>query len=436
MIDAPPDAAKRPDLCAAGRGAVAMADNTVLISGMGIAGPTLAYWIGNNVLRPTLVERAPRPRTGGYVIDFWGLGYDVAERMGLIADILDQGYDVQEIRLVDPRGRHVGGFGVDVFRELTDGRYVSVRRGELAALLHRRIEGYCETIFDDSVSAIAQDGDGVQVSFERTPARRFGLVIGADGLHSAVRGIAFGPQHQFEAYLGYMVAAFESVGYRPRDENVYVACTVPGKQVARFAMRDDRTVFLFIFAADQPPPVAAHDIAAQKAVLRETFGDVGWECPAIFAELDRTEELYFDRVSQIRMEAWSRGRIALVGDAAFCPSLLAGEGSALAMAAGYVLGNELTRSAGRFDEAFRRYEDLLRPVLTRKQKAAVQFARSFAPRTRFGLLVRNLVTRAFAIPGVARLTLGRSVLDHVELPDYPVTAERSEPALHGSALRS
>ena len=186
-----------------------MANTSVLISGIGVAGPTLAYWLLRAGLSPTLVERAPQLRRGGYVIDFWGLGFDIAERMRLVPELRSEGYDIQELRLVNAKGRRVAGFGVDVFRKLTHGRYVSIARSELASLIYRKVEGRCEAIFGDSIARIDQSGDGATVTFERGDQRSFDLVIGADGLHSRVREVAFGPQRRFEAYLGYKVAAFE-----------------------------------------------------------------------------------------------------------------------------------------------------------------------------------------------------------------------------------
>src|SRR5262245_34373685 len=203
--------------------------------------------------------------------------------MGLVPACEWTGDQGRERRFVGDRGRHVGGFGVDVFRSLAGGRFVSLPRGDLAELIYRTIEGRCETMFGDSIVDIANDGDGVRVSFERAAERRFDFVVGADGLHSAVRKLAFGSQDRFEQYLGYMVAAFEVGGYRPREERVYVSHAVPGKQVARFALRDDRTLFLFVFAADRAPQVAPHDTKAQKALLHAEFDNVGWESPQILS---------------------------------------------------------------------------------------------------------------------------------------------------------
>ncbi len=395
-----------------------MSKRTVLISGAGIAGPTLAYWLAAGGFSPTLVEHAPALRTGGYVIDFWGLGYDIADRMGLAGDIERDAYRVREMRVVDGRGVRIAGFGTKVFRELTGGRYVTIARSDLSRLLFENARRATEVVFDDEVVAIEERPDHVQAEFRRGGCRRFDLVIGADGLHSTVRRLVFGPQAGFEKPLGYAVAAFEVGGYRPRDERMYVMYNEPGRMVGRFALHGDRTLFLLVFATDDALRPAQLALPAQKALLHERYGDAKWECAGILAALDRAQVLYFDRISQIRMEAWSRGRVALVGDAAFCVSLAAGQGSALAMTAAYVLAGELARAEGRHEEAFARYESLLRPYMDTKQRGAERFAAAFAPRTRWGLFLRNQVIRLAAVPGVARLTFGADIIDTLQLPDY------------------
>jgi 2-polyprenyl-6-methoxyphenol hydroxylase-like FAD-dependent oxidoreductase len=390
----------------------------VLISGAGITGPTLAFWLRKYGFSPTLVESAPGLRTTGYVIDFWGLGYDIAEKMGLLPDIARIGYHVQELRIVDDRGQRRSGFGVQVFRELTGGRYITLGRSDLSKLIYDRISGSCEIIFGDSITSLREVDDKVHVEFEHGGERRFDLVIGADGLHSRVRKLVFGPQDRYEKDLGYRVAAFETAGYWPRNELVYIVHGAPGRQVGRFTLQNDRTLFLFIFEGGGE--LEAHGLAAQKAILRKTFAGDGWELPRILAALDSCNDLYFDRVSQIRMDAWSRGRVALVGDAAFCASLLAGQGSALAMTAAYVLAGELATSQDRPEEAFRRYEDLLRPFIRAKQQAAERFATSFVPRTRLGVFVRNQVIKAFRVPATAKMAIGRDIRDQLELPCYHI----------------
>jgi 2-polyprenyl-6-methoxyphenol hydroxylase-like FAD-dependent oxidoreductase len=191
---------------------------------------------------------------------------------------------------------------------------------------------------------------------------------------------------------------------------------MPGRQLARFALHGDRTLFLFILGGIYD--VAEEDIGAQKAIICAEFEDGEWECGRVLSELDRAGTIYFDRVSQIKMDCWSQGRVALIGDAAFCVSLLAGQGSALAMISACVLAGELAKVHGEHALAFERYESLLRPFIAEKQRGAARFASSFAPRTRFGLAVRNAVLNSFRIPGLARLALGRDLNDRITLPDY------------------
>jgi 2-polyprenyl-6-methoxyphenol hydroxylase-like FAD-dependent oxidoreductase len=219
------------------------------------------------------MERAPGLRTGGYVIDFWGLGYDIAERMGLLPEINRNGYHVREMRIVDDVGRRLAGFGTSVFAELTGGRYVTLQRSDLSRLLYAKVKGRIESIFGDEIVAIQEQPDCVRVELKHAGERRFDLVIGADGLHSVVRKLAFGPQSQFERRLGYIVAALEVPGYRPRDEDVYLIYSEPGRMIGRFTLHDDRTLFLFVFASEEASLPATLD--AQKAMLRDVYGRGG-----------------------------------------------------------------------------------------------------------------------------------------------------------------
>jgi 2-polyprenyl-6-methoxyphenol hydroxylase-like FAD-dependent oxidoreductase len=392
----------------------------ILISGVGIAGPTLAYWLSRYGFEPVLIEKSPRLRTAGYIIDFWGLGFDIAERMGLTSELSERAYVVKGVKILNREGKPVAGFSADVFRRVAGGRYVSIQRGALAELIYGTIDGKVATMFGDSIHAIDQSDDKARVTFERAPPRDFDLVIGADGLHSRVRELAFGPQETYEKYLGYKVAAFEVKGYRPREELVYSMFTEVGRQIGRFSMRDDRTLFLFIFS-DADPRVP-HALDDQKMALHQHFGRSGWECARILELLDQCQVLYFDRISQIRMDSrrssWSRNRVSLVGDAASCVSLLAGQGTALAMVAAYVLAGELYRAKGDYGRAFQRYQDIFGPFVARKQKAAVKFAGSFAPRTALGLFFRNQVVKLMSVPWIADLAAGRDLTDKLSLPDY------------------
>jgi len=392
----------------------------VLISGAGIAGPTLAYWLTHYGFKPTIVEAAPRLRAGGYLIDFWGAGFDIADRMGLLPEISGKGYKVKEVRVVNQSGKRIAGFSVDAFSRVTHGRFITLPRAELSSAIFGKIANQVETIFGNCVDRIDQTESAVQVAFTKGDAREFDLVIGADGLHSRVRELVFGDESRFEKYLGYKVAVFEVKGYRPRDELINVMYTQVNQQVARFAMHGDRTMFVFIFKDEDP--AGADDLPAQKALLRKRFADSGWECARILEALNTTDELYFDRVSQIRMDPqqglWTRGRVTLVGDAASCVSLLAGQGTALAMVAAYILAVELHRAKGGYAEAFRRYQELFGPFVLRKQEAALRLAGAFAPKSRFSMFLRNQVFKLMAIPWIADKAVGRDFADHIALPEY------------------
>lgn len=389
----------------------------VIINGVGVAGPTLAYWLRRTGHEVLLVEEAPALRRGGYIIDFWGIGYDIAERMGLLPRLRAAGYQVREVRLVDRAGRTSGGFPVDVFERLTHDRFTSLRRSDLAAALYEALDGQVETLFGDSIATLEDVRDRVRVGFTHAAPREADLVIGADGLHSRVRHLAFGPEAAFEVRLGYHVAAFEVEGYRPRDELVYVSHGVPGRQVSRFAMRGDRTLFLFVFRDEYLPAGSVASLPERRAALARVFAGAGWQCPRILALMAEADDLYFDRVSQIRMNRWTAGRTALVGDAAACVSLMAGEGTGLAMAEAYVLAGELG-DGGDHRAALARYEARLQPFLARKQASAARFASSFAPKSALGLGFRNVVTRLLRIPRVAEYFIGRDLRDDITIPDF------------------
>jgi 2-polyprenyl-6-methoxyphenol hydroxylase-like FAD-dependent oxidoreductase len=390
----------------------------IAINGAGIAGPTLAWWLrksGHDVL---LIEQSRALRSGGYAIDFWGVGYDIAEKMGLRPRITALGYEVKEMRYVDDCGRKRGGFPLDILDRITGGRYTQVRRADLAAAIYQALDGEVETIFGDSIAAVDDRGHCVRIAFEHAAAREVDLVIGADGLHSRVRELAFGPESQFEVPLGYHVAAFEVDGYPRRDELVAVSHAIPGRQVLRVSLRDDKTLFLFVFRDEYI--LAAHPTneKERKAVLGSVFAGMGWECPRILAAMDQAGDIYFDRVSQIRMPRWSQGRIALVGDAAACVSLLAGEGTGLAMAEAYFLAGELENSGGDHISAFASYQERLMPLLKRKQASAAKLGSSFAPKSAWGIVLRNQASRLLQIPFLANALIGRVMRDDIELPDY------------------
>ena len=397
----------------------------VLISGVGVAGPTLAFWLKQYGFTPTLLEEARALRTSGYVIDFWGTGFDIAEKMGLLPRLMQSGYRVNDVRFVDERGERVGGFSVEIFNKLTAGRYITIARSDLSAAIYDSLRGEVETIFGEQICDLKFDCDKVQATFRQLKPREFDIVIGADGLHSDVRQLLFASDSKYETYLGYKVAAFETTGYRPRDELTYVAFNRPGMQIARFAMRGDRTLFLMIYADANPRCPQSSDLPAQKRELHACFDGLGWECDQILGAMDRCQSIYLDSVSQVRMPIWFRGRGALIGDAAAAPSLLAGQGAALAMIEAYVLAGELSLSPRNPTVAFASYEARLRKFVETKQIGAGRFAGALAPKTEIGLRFRNLVTRAMDLPFVAEWAAGSQIRDQIELPSYALPTARA-----------
>lgn len=272
-------------------------------------------------------------------------------------------------------------------------------------------------MFGDTVVAIDDDGDAVHVSFASGVRRDFDLVVGADGLHSRVRELAFGAQERFERYLGMVVAVFEVAGYRPRDEDTAVMHADVGFQLLRVSLRDDVTMFCLSLREDGN--TVSDSPQEQQALLRRRLAGTGWETPAALEAMGSAQSFYFDRVSQIQMPSWTRGRLALVGDAAACPSFLAGQGSALAMVEAYVLAAELARADGDHTRAFTAYHERLGSLLRSKQDAAQGLGVAFAPRTRTALAVRNTAMRLMGLPYVPNLVMARSLRDAIQLPTMP-----------------
>ncbi|HZC16162.1 MAG TPA: FAD-dependent monooxygenase [Caulobacteraceae bacterium] len=388
----------------------------ILIAGLGVAGATLAWWLAEFRFEVTVVERAPRPRTSGYMIDFWGLGYEVAERMGLIGDLRARGYQIDQIRLVGADGRRLVTIRAEAVRKAMGERFFSLMRGDLAGRLREHVGDRADIRFGDSIASLRQHKDGVEIGFEQAGEATFDLVVGADGVHSAARA-AIVPE-DCEHALGYWTAAFSAEAYPHRDPDAYVSYTDVGRQVARYALRDDRTAFFFVFRAPAGEPNPPRARREQELCLRAAFADGAWECAEILALLDDRADLYFDSVSQVRAPRWSSGRVALVGDAAWCPSLLAGEGASLAMAGAYVLAGELDRCGDDHAAAFERYDRLLRPMIERKQRGALWLGGWFAPKSALGLAVRNGLSRLAAIPAFTPLLIGDMLSSGVVLPDY------------------
>ncbi|HWU68092.1 MAG TPA: FAD-dependent monooxygenase [Stenotrophobium sp.] len=395
-----------------------MRNRDILIVGAGIAGPTLACWLARYGFRPTLLERAAAPRTGGYMLDFWGTGFTVAERMGLLPALRESSYRIRSVQYVDAAARRVGGFEWRAFEKALGERFFSILRYDLAQQLYRAAVQDAEVIHGDSISTLEQDADGVLAGLRSGSQRRFDLVIGADGLHSDVRRLVFGPHAQYEHALGYRVAAFTADGYARRDEGIYLCHNTPGRMLARYTLRGNRSGFLLAYADPGSQAGAEPSEATVRESVAALYSGDGWESAQALGAMRESRDFYCDSVSQTLVPEWAKGRVALLGDACFCPSLLAGEGSSMAMAGAYILAGELRRADGEHTTAFAAYQRRFKPFADGKQRATRSIGSFMVPRSASGLWLRNHATALMSIPWLADWTVGRLVADRLELPDY------------------
>ncbi|MFI6302812.1 FAD-dependent oxidoreductase [Amycolatopsis thailandensis] len=356
----------------------------VLICGAGVAGSTLAYWLARNGLKVTVVERAQGMRSSGNPVDVRGPALPVVEAMGLAGRLRDVATRTKRVRLLDADGHRVATVGLPAAK----GDEFEIPRSDLVTVLYEAARGEAEFLFDDTVAELCQDEFGVDVTFDRAAPRRFDYVIGADGLHSAVRRLTFGPERAFVRPTGIYVATTSFGEPVDHPEDVLLHNT-PGRLVAIHPSRDEGGV-AFIFRA-RLDGVDHRDTERHKQIVATTYDDVGWRVPALLQHLRDAEDVFFDAVSVVDLPSWSRGRIALVGDAASCVSLL-GEGSSLAIAGAHTLATALAAapSAG-----FGWYEVEHRARVVPKQRAVKLTAAMLVPKTKAGLRIRNLAARAW-----------------------------------------
>jgi 2-polyprenyl-6-methoxyphenol hydroxylase-like FAD-dependent oxidoreductase len=403
---------------------------TVLISGASIAGPALAFWLRHHGFRPVVVERAPTVRGGGYPIDVRATAIEVVERMGLLPALRAAHVDTRRTTFVDARGRAIARITPDDFTGSPEGRDVELPRGDLAHLLYERTRDGVEYLFEESITAIDQAADGVRVTFRNAAPRTVDLVIGADGLHSGVRALAFGPETGFRHDLGFAFAGFSVADRRGLDREV-VAHNTPGRMAGCYAVRGQAgLVGVLAFATPPGFTVDPRDVAGQREVVAAAFPGGGWEVPRLVAAMRTAEDFFFDTVSQIRMPAWSAGRVALVGDAAYAPALLSGQGTSLALIGAYVLAGELAAAGGDHGVAFTAYERALRPFVERNQKLATTGGDTLIPRTRTALWLRDRFLAVLPHLGpVKRLLMGRidEAARSFALPDYGVGPVAAKP---------
>jgi 2-polyprenyl-6-methoxyphenol hydroxylase-like FAD-dependent oxidoreductase len=363
----------------------------VLISGAGIAGPTLAYWLARYGFRPTVVERAPGLRQGGQGVDVRGQAIEVAERMGIMPRIRSAAADVIGMSFVDAANRRLARIDLQAIQRKYASSEVEIMRGDLVAILHDVTKHDVEYVFGDSIQSLGQDADRVRVSFERGTTRRFDLVIGADGLHSTVRRLAFGPASHYLRYLQHHFA-FANADPALGEDRWMTMFNQPGKMagIYRSGTHAGAKAY-FVFRRRLPLTYDHRNIEQQKHLLSEAFAGVPWRVPELLAGAHADPEFYFDALSQVQMPSWSSGRVALVGDAAYCASPVSGAGATLSLIGAYRLAGELAGAAGDHALAFRRYEQGYRATTERSQSQI--YAGIVAPRSHLGIWTRNTLAR-------------------------------------------
>jgi 2-polyprenyl-6-methoxyphenol hydroxylase-like FAD-dependent oxidoreductase len=365
----------------------------VLISGAGVAGSTLAYWLARHGMRPTVVELAQATRSSGNPVDVRGPALPVVEAMGIVPRLREAATTTKAVSLVDASGRQIARMRTPGSRGRRD--EVEIPRSDLASILYEAARPDAEFLFGDTITALAQDGDGVEASFGRAAPRRFDLVVGADGLHSTVRRIAFGPEREYIRHLGLYVATLPLGRPADRPEEV-VLFNTPGRLAAIHPNRGEAGA-AFIFRGPALPDLDHRDTERQRQIVLDAYAGAGWQVPRLLDALREAAEFYFDAVSAIRLESWSRGRITLVGDAASCVSLL-GEGSSLAIAGAHTLADALAGSRqgqGSPDvaAALGDYERRHRKLVAPKQRNVGIGAAMLVPSSRFGIATRNLAVK-------------------------------------------
>ncbi|MFI9327573.1 FAD-dependent monooxygenase [Kitasatospora sp. NPDC052868] len=371
-----------------------MTPRSVLISGAGIAGPTLAYWLARHGLRPTVVEKSQGLRSSGNPVDVRGPALPVADAMGVLPQLRSAATRVTAMRLLNASGREVARVRMPGSRGGAQERQeVEVPRGDLAAVLYAAARDEAEFLFDDTATELRQDGHGVDVTFERALPRRFDLVIGADGLHSTVRRQVFGREGDFVRPTGLYVATMplDPPGERADHPQEVLLYNAPGRLVSVHPSRD-RPLAAFVFRRPDITAFDHRDTDLHKRIVAESHAGLGWRVPQLLDRLRQTDDLYFDAVSIVDLPSWSRGRIALLGDAASCVSLL-GDGSSLAMAGAHTLAESLAAHPADHAAAFARYETAHRARVAPRQRGVGRAAALLVPRTRLGLAARNLAAR-------------------------------------------
>ena len=356
----------------------AVGDARVLVTGASVAGPALAHWLHRRGAEVTVVERAPALRPGGQAVDARGVAREVIRRMGLDAAVRAARTDTAGAYTVAADGTVLETYSAD--DDGGDG-YISeieILRGDLSRVLHDDTRDGVEYVFGDRIAELTQDADGVDVTFAGGDRRRFDLVVGADGLHSGLRAMVFGPRERFVRHLG-LVLAFYSVPNEFGLDRWVLEYKEAGRSALLRPIRDaTRAMAMFSFPAAEFD-VDHRDVEAQKRLLREQVTGLGWHAPRMLAHLEDTPDFYLDQVAQVVMDRWSSGRVALLGDAAFSASPMSGAGTGLALVGAYLLAGELAAAGWEPEAGFAAYERQMRPYVEANQEIGRLHVRSLLP---------------------------------------------------------
>ncbi|MCM3805133.1 FAD-dependent monooxygenase [Streptomyces sp. DR7-3] len=393
------------------------AKRKVLISGASISGPALAYWLSRSGCAVTVVEKARTLRDGGYPIDIRGTAIEVVRRMGILPRLRDAHIDSRRCTFLNADGSELASVRPHVVAGSVEGQDLEVRRGDLATALYGKVRDDVEFLFGDSIDTLDQSGPAVDVTFHSGRRRTFDLVIGADGMHSATRESLFGPEERFHRYLGYCFAIFTMPNTFGLSRELML-WNAPGKAAALYAVGDNDELHAFLnFHRPRPPFDALRNPDAQRDLVATVFADAGWEVPGMVNAMRDADDLFFDTAGQIRMAHWSSGRVALVGDAAYAPSFLTGQGSSLALVGAYMLANALATHRDH-TAAFAAYERDTREFVAMNQALVDNGAARLFPTTEQALEQRNTMLRALVTMPAAPVRPAHSAL---ALPEFAPT---------------
>ncbi|MEY9212513.1 FAD-dependent monooxygenase [Thermobifida halotolerans] len=372
-----------------------------VIVGAGIAGLATALRLHRAGWRTVVVERAPERRTGGYGVTFAGLGYDAAERMGVLPALTERRIIPDALVYVKPTGETAFTVPGPTVRAMTAERSLTLLRGDIEDVLHAAVREHADIRFGTVVEDIAANALQVRATLSDGSTETADLLVGADGLHSATRARVFGPESDFRRDLGHVVGVL-MLDRRPdaAPAGATASMTDRGRTLAVIDLGHGRSAAFFGYRAADP----AADLAeGPHRALRRVYGDAGWVAPEILARLDETDAVYFDTVSQMVVDRWSSGRVVLLGDAAWCVTLFAGYGSALAVGGADLLGAALERHGDDIGAALAEWEAGLRPEVERKQRLGRRVKGLYAPPDRFRLWLRDLPLRTASWPPVGRM---------------------------------